>query len=228
MPLIPDRGKIMLRGAAVVGLTALLLGTAPRINTVSAADPAEVDRNYQTAFQQSYISEATGQYADAIRPIERLARTRKYARDYIVVLRLGWLYYRKGDNRKAIAYYRRATEIQPQAIEPWLGLLLPLIGAGQYQEAVRVGERILARDKFNYLALARVARSLYVLQRYNKAAEYYARIVALYPGDVQMRAGLAWSYLRAGLKNKARVQFLLVLGVNPSYFARIGYYATRK
>jgi tetratricopeptide (TPR) repeat protein len=188
----------------------------------------DVDAQYQTAFQQSYISEATGQYADAIRPLERLARLRKYSQDYIVALRLGWLYYRKGDNRRSITYYRRATVLQPQAIEPRLGLLLPLIGAGQYQEAVREGEYILARDRYNYLALARVARAFYVLQNFNKAAEYYARIVALYPGDVQMRAGLAWSYLRAGLKNKARAQFRLVMGINPSYFARIGYYATRK
>jgi tetratricopeptide (TPR) repeat protein len=220
--------KTLIRGLTIAGLTALVLVTPPRMDPVSAADPVEVDVQYQTAFQRSYISEATGNYAESIRPLERLVRLRKHAQDYILILRLGWLNYRRGDNRKAIQYYRRATELKREAIEPWLGLLLPLFGAGQYHEAVKVGEIVLAKDKLNYLALARVARCYYVLQRYNKAAEYYARIVDLYPGDVQMRAGLAWSYLRAGLKNKARAQFRLVLAVNPSYFARIGFYATRK
>jgi len=222
------RKRSIFSAAALVGLaTAVTItvgGTSGRVPLVMAARTGPpVDVTYQSAFQRSYISAATGDFDEAIKPILALHNQGKYRQDYLVSLRLGWLYYRKGATSRSIRFYSQATRLRPQAIEPWLGLLLPLFAAGRYQQSIKVGEYILARDRANYIALAKVARSYYVLKRYEKAAEYYAKVLELYPGDAQMRAGLAWSYLRSGQKAKAVTQFRQVLMVDPSYFAQLGY-----
>ncbi|MBU1742166.1 MAG: tetratricopeptide repeat protein [Proteobacteria bacterium] len=223
-----ERKRSIISAAALtwlaLAMTITAAGTSGWVPMVMAARTGPpVDITYQAAFQRSYISAATGDFDEAIKPILALHNQSKYRQDYLIALRLGWLYYRQGGTSRAIQFYSQATRLRPQAIEPWLGLLLPLFAAGRYQQAIRVGEYILARDRFNYIALAKVARSYYVLKRYDKAAEYYAKVLDLYPGDAQMRAGLAWSYLRSGQKAKALTQFRLVLMVDPSYFAQLGY-----
>lgn len=222
------RKRSIIITAALICLTSAVMvtatgtsGLAPMVMAARTGPP--VDITYQNAFQRSYISASTGDFDEAIKPILALQNKSKYRRDYLINLRLGWLYYRKGDTSRSIQFYSQATRLRPQAIEPWLGLLLPLFAAGRYQQAIKVGEYILARDRLNYIALAKVARSYYVLKRYDKAAEYYAKVLDVYPGDAQMRAGLAWSYLRSGQKAKALTQFRLVLMVDPSYFAQLGY-----
>ena len=63
-------------------------------------------------------------YDEAIAPLLKLYP--KNPSDYVVNLRLGYLYYLKGDFRVSVDYYEKAVHIKPKAMEPYSGILCPL------------------------------------------------------------------------------------------------------
>jgi len=65
------------------------------------------------AFQQSYIQEATGEVNAAITSLKNVYSEKSYELN----LRLGWLSYQAGSFTESMAYYNRAIELMPYAIE---------------------------------------------------------------------------------------------------------------
>lgn len=188
--------------------------------------PVAIDRPYQAALLKSYKTAARRDYVSAIAPLKKLSR--QNPQDYIVQLRLGYLYYLKKSYAPSVEYYTRAVRLRPSAVEPRLGLMLPLMAAKRYSRAIKIGQSILMIDPVNYTAISRMAFSLYLSRKYPGAIVQYRRLVQLYPADVTMRVGLGWSYLMDGQKNKARREFEKVLLISPANkLALDGYRRTR-
>jgi Flp pilus assembly protein TadD len=95
--------------------------------------------------------------------------------------------------------------------------MLPQMALRRWSEAVSTARRALAIDDDNYLATSRLAFSLYNLGRFQDAEPHYRRLVTLYPSDVEMKAGLAWSLLKQGKKSQAASLFEEVLQVAPAH-----------
>ena len=164
-------------------------------------------------YKESYALEAKSDYAAAI------ARAREAAKAgsdvYFATVRLGWLTYLAGDFAESVARYTDAIAAAPAAIEPKLGLTLPLLAAGKWRELERACREALAVDAQNVTALGRLAMSYYNLGNYGDAATTYRRLADSYPATLDYKTGLGWALLKLGRSADARAQFEAVLAVSP-------------
>ena len=154
-------------------------------------------------FDASFNLESRGNYAGALNSVLIILRIDH--RNYTAMLRAGWLSYLKGDYRNAIGYYRKAVLLEPEAIEPRLGLMLPLMASKKWNDAGDVAQKILKLDKKNYLANSRLAYILFSQGKYGEAEKQYRKIISEYPADIEMKIGLGWTYLRMRQNRKAEV-----------------------
>ena len=74
---------------------------------------------------------------------------------------------------------------------------------------------MLAQAPGDYLALSRLAFIHFQQGRWDQAERFYKQALALYPSNVEMRLGLAWTQLRQDRKDEARKGFEGVLQVSP-------------
>lgn len=162
-------------------------------------------------FETSFNHEGRGNYAAALNSVLRILRVDH--RNYTAMLRAGWLSYLKGDYKKSIDYYRKAVRFEPQAVEPSLGLMLPLMASKKWDAADTVAKKILRFDDKNYLANSRLAYIFFSQGRYGEAEKQYRKVIAWYPADIEMKIGLGWTHLRMGNKKKAARVFRDVLMV---------------
>ncbi|MGM0576715.1 MAG: tetratricopeptide repeat protein [Myxococcota bacterium] len=181
---------------------------------LAAPTAAAADRSADL-FQQSYDQESAGRPADALETLERIEGE---ARDtYVFDLRRAWLLYRTGKHEESVKAYEAAVKRHPRAVEPRLGKMLPQMAMRRWLDAEKTAEAVLERDADNYLATSRLAFIRYSLGRYEKAAETYREVLALYPSDVEMKAGLGWSLLEQGRAADAAKRFEEILAVAPRH-----------
>ncbi|MBI4676502.1 MAG: tetratricopeptide repeat protein [Elusimicrobia bacterium] len=191
--------------------TALLAGLGVCL-ALGTAHPARADDDGQrrSKFAMSYGQEARGDILGAIRSIEGLGED-----DYLVQLRLGWLHYRLEAFKTSADFYAKAARLAPEAVEPLLGMMLPLQAAGFVGTAIQAGNSVLELDPGNYTALSRLASIHYSRKDYGQAASLYGRLTRLYPTDTEMLLGLGWSLKLRGDKAEAAVIFRRVLVLGP-------------
>lgn len=162
-------------------------------------------------FTRSFDAEVKGEYEGALN--EMLQVLRSDVGNYTAMLRTGWLFYQLGRYQDAVINYRKAVALAPGAIEPMLGLTMPLMALYRWKETEVVCLDILKIDPMNYLADVRLAHTLFSLGRFREAAERYSRILVRYPSDIDVKSGLAWAYTRMGRVTDARTLFRQVLRV---------------
>ncbi|MBW2731541.1 MAG: tetratricopeptide repeat protein [Deltaproteobacteria bacterium] len=189
---------------------ALVLGLSLALPALCLAGDAAA-----SAYQRSYEHEAAGRFHAAVKSLSAAPHALKDS--YFYQLRLGWLHYRAGDYRPAIAAYRRAAAASPRAIEPWLGRMLPEMALRLWKDAESSARKVLRMDPKNFLANSRLAWCLYNLGRHGPAERVYQRVLTLYPANISMRAGLGWSQVKQGKKAAALKSFSEVLAVSPRH-----------
>jgi tetratricopeptide (TPR) repeat protein len=90
----------------------------------------------------------------------------------ILLARLG-ASYRTIDPTHSLAFYRRATEIQPGNADYAVGYGAALVQARRFADAVAVLRRVISLTPNNYAAHANLATALYELKQYTQSlAEY--------------------------------------------------------
>ena len=189
-------------------VTALvLLATVLPASRTAAQTPAE-------RWQRSYVAEARGDYDAALQ--EHLALVGPTREGYLFHLRHGWLLYAGARSIDALAPYRRAVELRPDAVEPRLGLMLPLIALRRWREVVAVANEVHRLDEHNVTARRRLAFALFSLGRFADALREYERVLQHWPGDLEMRAGVGWCQLRLGRTREAASTFDGILAVSPT------------
>ena len=166
-------------------------------------------------FASSYALEARRAYRGALNKTMEVSRL--LPSDYVVRLRLGWLLYQNQRYPEAAAAYRRAVELRPRALEPKLGLMLPLMAIRRHQEALNVADSILKIAPSNFLARSRKAYLLYQLGRYAKAENEYRAVLELFPSNVEMMSGLGWARLKQGKIASARSVFERLVKISPNH-----------
>ena len=109
------------------------------------------------AFQQSYIQEATGETNGAITSLKNVYNEKSYE----INLRLGWLSYQAGSFTESTAYYNRAIDLMPYAIEPRFGVVYPGAAMGNWTMVMAQYEKILEISPNNSIAMHRLGLILY-------------------------------------------------------------------
>jgi tetratricopeptide (TPR) repeat protein len=164
-------------------------------------------------FQESYDQEAAGHNQEALAALDKLSSEKNGS--YVALLRKGWLQYRLGKNVPAIEAYTRAIATAPKAVEPRLGILLPLLAEKQWPAAERHARDILKLDPANYLATLRLAFALYSQNRFDESLPLYQKLVDAYPSDTEARSGLGWTLLKLRRSKEAAAVFRALLDFSP-------------
>ncbi|RAK69524.1 tetratricopeptide repeat protein [Hymenobacter edaphi] len=167
-------------------------------------------QDLQAAFASSYAAEAKGEYAEAIAALKK-----GYAGTYEQNLRLGWLYFLAKNYPVSEAYYQKAVEQRPYAIEPKLGLVKPLNALSKVERMQELYQAILKIDPQNTQANYWLGVILLNRKSYEAAARYFEKVVNLYPFDYDANLSLAWAYLNLGKKTEARVLYGKALLIRP-------------
>lgn len=164
-------------------------------------------------YRESYALEARQDYAGAL---ARMRDVRQAGNgSYFATLRTAWLSYLAGDYKASAAGYTEAIAAEPKAIEPKLGLTLPLLAGRSWPELERACRDVLTLDPRNAVARSRLAQAYYWAGNYPDAASTYRQLVADYPSDLDHKTGLGWALLRMGRTAEARRIFEGVLAVSP-------------
>lgn len=164
------------------------------------------------AFGDSYAKEKAGKYSDAATAL----RSNYDPTSYEINLRLGWLTYLQGQFSESMAYYNKAIDIMPYAIEPRLGLAAPAAAVGNWTLVISHYNKILSIDPNNTLVLYRMGLISYERKEYTQAYQYLEKVVNLYPFDHDSVIMLAWTNLRLGKAREAKILFNKALLYNPS------------
>lgn len=164
-------------------------------------------------YRQSYALEAKGDAAGALKAMDGVAAAG--VTDYTATLRRGWLLYLVGRYTESVAAYGKAMALEPKAVEPKLGAMLPAMALRRWKDAEKLGADVLAVSPGDYLALSRTAFIHYQQSRWDQAERFYKQALTLYPAVVEMQLGLAWTQLKQGKKAEARAGFERVLQVAP-------------
>lgn len=122
------------------------------------------------------------------------------AADYATSLRAGWQEYLKGNHTNSLTHYHVAQAEKPLALEPKVGLILPLLATSQLSAAESLAREILRDNKSHYLAHLRLATALRLQNKLRAADSVLVRALELYPSD----SGLL---LERGLVKRAQGQF---------------------
>ncbi|GMV44064.1 MAG: hypothetical protein AMXMBFR64_57800 [Myxococcales bacterium] len=184
---------------------AVLLLTLTLVRPAAADGPADIP----DLFASSFAYETTGDLDRALNDALRVVRVEPS--HYVATLRAGWLYYLKGRYGDSVDLYQKAVKLAPNAAEPKLGLMLPLMAAGRWGEAEAVGEQVLAKAPRNYLAASRLAYCAFSQGRWKVAEQRYKEVLDDYPGDLEMMLGLAWTWAKQGRAAEAKGLFQKVL-----------------
>jgi len=155
------------------------------------------------AFQQSYIQEATGEVSSAITSLKNVYGEKSYE----INLRLGWLSYQVGNFTESMAYYNRAIELMPYAIEPRFGIVYPGAAMGNWTLVMAQYKKILEISPNNSIAMHRLGLILYGKEDYESARKYFEKVANLYPFDYDALTMLAWSHFKLSNFREAKVLF---------------------
>lgn len=169
----------------------------------------------ETAFSTSTLAESRGDYAAALAALDRADGPAIDAT--VLSMRRGWLRYLAGAHEAAVTEYEDAVRRSPSAVEPRLGLTLPLMALRRWAEVLEQCDAILATRPGESTAAARRAWALYNLGRYAESERAYAALVADWPTDLDLRAGLGWAACQQGRTAAARAAFAQVLAMDPDH-----------
>lgn len=162
------------------------------------------------AFAKSYKYEKAQSYDDAIKAIVILKD-----QDYLVNLRLGWLYYRSGNYANSRERYQMAITAAPKAIEPRLGYMLPLLAQSRYAEVEATAKQVLTMDSGNYYASLRLAIALRLQGKLSQAQEVNNSMLELYPTEVSFLTQLGLVHVGQKDHAAARRVFRRILTLDP-------------
>ena len=116
--------------------------------------------------------------AVARKALEKLLE--KNPRSAMLLGRLG-ASYRTDDPARSLDFYRRASEIQPDAPEYAIGYASALVQARRFADAAQILRQVVRLHPDNYAARANLATALYESKRYSEAIPEYEWIIAKRP-----------------------------------------------
>ena len=198
------KGVVSLNLSLKPFILAILLSVFLNNNTLAQDEMIE-------AFKQSYSLEKTENFKGAIASLESVYHTDSYELN----LRLGWLNYLAGQVEVSIDYYSKAVSLKPYAIEPKLGLALPLSVQGKWDEIEELYQKIIRIDPQNTLVNYRLGLIYYNRGEFDKADPYLEKVVNLYPFDYDGLILLAWNKLNLQKSRESKILFQKVLMNNP-------------
>ncbi len=191
-------------------LAAVMLVVAGMAGAGYSADDRKI-----TPLEESYRMQAEGDWVGAQAAMREAADAAP--RSYFARLRLAYLQLLSVDYAAAADSYRAAANLEPGAVEPLLGQQQALIALERWDAAERAGKDLTAKDPKSYVGLSRLAWTYRGKGDFRTATDLYLKLLALYPGDAEMRVGLGYALLGQGKRVEALAAFREVLAMVPGH-----------
>lgn len=155
------------------------------------------------AFNESIKLESDGKIDKAIEPLLKIYNTAK--ENYLITLRLGWLYYQKKDYPRSKDYYSEAIRLNPKSIDAKLGLTLPLSALNEWNKVKELYLDILKTNAMDYTANLRLGQIYLQNGDYNNAKKYLEIAYNTFPSYYEPNLSLGWTYYYLGIRDKAKI-----------------------
>lgn len=160
-------------------------------------------------YQQSTTLEQKEDYAQAIAALVPVYKDSP--KSYTVNLRLGWLSYLNKSYRNSQFHYGKASEVAPSAIEPLLGLSLPLMAQSRWSDVEQLMYRILKKDFYNFYANIRLSIALRNNKQYELAEKVDRKMLELFPTNLDFLSELGSNLYYQNKMSEAASTFSYVL-----------------
>lgn len=165
------------------------------------------------AFTSSIDEESSYNYKDVLEPLLKIYG--QFKDDYLINLRIGWLYYQKKDFSNSVKYYSIADKLSNSSTEALLGLTLPYSSMNKWDEIETIYEKILDKDSRNYTANLNLGQIYFNSKNYLNSKIYFEKIFEDYPSDYSANLYLGWTYYYLGNSSKANKLFVNALIAQP-------------
>jgi tetratricopeptide (TPR) repeat protein len=165
----------------------------------------------QEVFKKTYELEYSGEYSNAISLLKEVYNEESYE----INLRLGWLTYLSGNFTEAIPYYQKSIQLKPLSVEARLGLAYPASSLGNWTQVETMYKEILKIDPQNSLVNYRMGLINYGRENFNVAAQYFQKVINLYPFDYDGTIMMAWTNFKLEKQREAKVLFQKALLIRP-------------
>lgn len=214
----------------MLGWTNLKLGNVPAaeqfFNVALLYSPKDISANQgiaslkrvapnneklMSAFLKSYEMSEKSDYKGAITALNQAYD----ATSYYVNVRLGWLSYLAGSPVESAKYYKIASELKPDAIEPKFGSAIAADVLGNKNEVKIDYEGILNIDPQNISAHYKLGVLEYGKKEYTSALPHFEKVVKLYPCDADGLIMLGWTNFQLGKTVESATLFNKVLCLSP-------------
>ncbi|MDX8384276.1 MAG: tetratricopeptide repeat protein [Ghiorsea sp.] len=186
----------------------LLLGVSGQVYAQGEAAGVEVWRS-------SYALEIKGEYEKAaavLLPLMDEGSNQEYAR-----MRYAWLHYMQGNFNDAIRGYKRVLKQNARSIDARLGVSLPLMAQGRWQEASRYVKQVLALSPLHYTAHLRLMVCEEALRHWADLEKHALSLGATYPSDTTFLVYLARAYAWQNKVEDAQATYWRVLARYPEH-----------
>jgi tetratricopeptide (TPR) repeat protein len=134
--------------------------------------------------------------------------------NYLINLRLGWLYYQKKDYSKSKDFYLQAIKINPKSLDAKLGLTMPLSAKNEWEKVKEQYSEILKINAMDYTANLRLGQIFLQNADYNNAKKHLEAAYNSYPSYYEPNLSLGWTYYYLGNKEKAKTLLTQALMLN--------------
>ena len=158
----------------------------------SLAQASSEFESIKSQYFKSYDYEQMQKYSEAIKVLAPLYK--KYPKGYTLNLRFGWLFFLDKKYNDSIEYYKKASLINPYALDPRIGLIRAYLEVTSFKKAEVVAYELLKIDYYNYYANLYVIKALISQKKYDIATEIINKMLALYPTDISYLEQLAIVY----------------------------------
>ncbi len=175
--------------------------------------PELTDEEISACYTASYDYEKMENFDDAVKAL--IPVYENYSAAYTVNLRLGWLYYLKGNFANSLSHYGAAQSAVPGSIEPMLGKSLVLIAQKKWDDVETLMLGVLLIDTYNYYGSLRLSLALRMQGKNETAKKVAGRMLGLYPCDVSFLVELGLSEEALGNGKDALRIFRNVLVLDP-------------
>jgi tetratricopeptide (TPR) repeat protein len=180
---------------------------------LAAAEPVDADRAFATSYAKEVSGDLVGSLADLAAPLRALPG------DYLLNLRSGWLLYRLGRHAESIERYQAACNARTRSVESRLGLALPLLALGRWNQLEQQMRLLLRRDPGQATAERWLAEALLAQQRTREAGEVAERLAERHPTDPNVVELLARVRTARGDRERAIEAYRLLLLLDPANLA---------
>lgn len=184
----------------VVGIASFQLAQGQNLNFAVAAGKAGALKRLES---ERTVSEWT---------FEHMERKPKLAE---ALCRRGFSFSLQGEDHKAIDYFRRATQDDPEDPAAWSGLGSCYAGLDQSAEAVGAYRQAIEADPRDPAAHVHLANYFSRLGRTDEAIAAYTRAIEIDPRFEPARFNLGMLLLREGRYEEGRLQFDALARINP-------------